>query len=408
MDYLNISNNCRACQIKTQEESQIFIFATNNLPSIYQETTSLDIQENDGLPKVLCSTCYDRLLEAYNFRKMCSAAVLYFRKILSMDVPEEKYTPPMHIKTETDLDAPSSPQSRDLNCPLDKEDSLSGISDTLSIDDKLPEILKTDPGDDATLTSSTNQAKQEKTEKDPEPQNPISLILQEKQEDCGICGAKFAADELESHMSTHKKDNVWCCEFCTYRSRKKDCLQQHVDGAHNGKNDFFCQHCGRCFVSAIGLKQHIRRIKGIKKFKCKICGIKKISSTELKNHENIHARGRIFYCKFCPQKTTYKTHMKQHVKSVHQRIRNFHCPHCEKSFGTSDSLQNHLMTHTGQKPYACNECGKRFILVEHLRSHMKTHIKSDSKSKIKQTSETQSAEMSETESAKESKSESKT
>lgn len=51
------------------------------------------------------------------------------------------------------------------------------------------------------------------------------------------------------------------------------------------------------------------------------------------------------------------------------------CKICDKRFTRPSSLQTHMYSHTGEKPYAClaEGCGRRFSVVKNLRRHSKTH-----------------------------------
>ena len=54
------------------------------------------------------------------------------------------------------------------------------------------------------------------------------------------------------------------------------------------------------------------------------------------------------------------------------------CKICDKRFTRPSSLQTHMYSHTGEKPYACEYegCGRHFSVVSNLRRHRKVH-KSD-------------------------------
>lgn len=51
------------------------------------------------------------------------------------------------------------------------------------------------------------------------------------------------------------------------------------------------------------------------------------------------------------------------------------CKVCEKRFTRPSSLQTHMYSHTGEKPYACevDGCGRHFSVVSNLRRHRKVH-----------------------------------
>lgn len=51
------------------------------------------------------------------------------------------------------------------------------------------------------------------------------------------------------------------------------------------------------------------------------------------------------------------------------------CKVCDKRFTRPSSLQTHMYSHTGEKPFACtvDGCGRHFSVVSNLRRHRKVH-----------------------------------
>ncbi|KFM75944.1 Zinc finger and BTB domain-containing protein 8B, partial [Stegodyphus mimosarum] len=60
--------------------------------------------------------------------------------------------------------------------------------------------------------------------------------------------------------------------------------------------------------------------------------------------DNSQNRGGAFACTFCPYSTKFAT-----------------------------TLKRHISTHTGERPYGCMVCGKRFIQRNTLQRHIKCH-----------------------------------
>lgn len=51
------------------------------------------------------------------------------------------------------------------------------------------------------------------------------------------------------------------------------------------------------------------------------------------------------------------------------------CKVCDKRFTRPSSLQTHMYSHTGEKPFSCEVegCGRHFSVVSNLRRHRKVH-----------------------------------
>ncbi|KAG8945063.1 hypothetical protein FRC04_001224 [Tulasnella sp. 424] len=50
----------------------------------------------------------------------------------------------------------------------------------------------------------------------------------------------------------------------------------------------------------------------------------------------------------------------------------FECPGCDLTFTRLSALKQHMLSHTGEKPHACDHCGRRFSLASNLRRHTTT------------------------------------
>ncbi|KAM6977851.1 zinc finger E-box-binding homeobox 2 [Aplochiton taeniatus] len=117
-----------------------------------------------------------------------------------------------------------------------------------------------------------------------------------------------------------------------------------------------CPYCQRNYQRGISLREHIRYCQD--------------------RHQGP------MVCPLCDYSTTYREQMEQHmaqrnhtqdkhpVSDHSMENRKFKCLQCGKAFKYKHHLKEHLRIHSGEKPYECNNCKKRFSHSGSYSSHL--------------------------------------
>uniref|UniRef100_A0A1A9W3E8 Protein krueppel n=1 Tax=Glossina brevipalpis TaxID=37001 RepID=A0A1A9W3E8_9MUSC len=177
---------------------------------------------------------------------------------------------------------------------------------------------------------------------------------------------KIAKEDVPRHYPCSECEKVFKCPMA---------LKKHMY-KHDGKElPFPCNICGKRFVINSALKDHLMRHAGIKNYVCPYCGVGKTTRQEWNTHMQTHSQEKKFKCPLCPHASHNKNNLRLHVRVVHEKIKDFACQYCGKTFGKSNACKIHEMTHTGEKRCECKVCGKAFLYPKGLTKHLKTHEK---------------------------------
>lgn len=82
-----------------------------------------------------------------------------------------------------------------------------------------------------------------------------------------------------------------------------------------------------------------------------------------------------FACKEpnCLRRFTIRPDLNDHIRKCHTGERPYHCLICGKRFLTGSVFYQHRLIHRGERRYGCDDCGKRFYRADALKNHQRIH-----------------------------------
>ena len=114
------------------------------------------------------------------------------------------------------------------------------------------------------------------------------------------------------------------------------------------------------------------------------CQILFETQKELDEHKATHEK--IYKCDFekCEKTFAKLINLRKHYNAHYKNKKIYHCPYqgCNKSFSASYSLTSHYRIHTGNMPFKCEICGKKFFDKANWQYHSNNIHKSIIRNKL--------------------------
>ena len=372
-----------------------------------------NIQEAKEI-KETCYTTYIRLALQMN-------AISF---VISQIETENKIKPSGKRKRNNELEA--EPKRRRVDDVDDFFVKRETDSDVEIVEDEPAEVIEADTPQlkvhalviDRVLASDMLDFKVDRADEDviqPIINNCESTNTNEKTFHCDVCDRKFPDKQnLRNHLN-REHGGVHKCQNCVLRFTSGVKLASHacagniidtvpeltVDQADqdelqlvdncvsfdSSQNSFDCDVCNKQLSDKNTLKYHQNYYHG-GYHKCEACGSRFTSNTKLLNHvceassQAISAdlekyiqptamkskRGKLYKCTKCEHvKPQEKWRIKNHIRSKHTGENPFECEICNKKFADYETLHEHMNLKHGT--HKCKKCTHRFVTKLELDNH---------------------------------------
>lgn len=189
--------------------------------------------------------------------------------------------------------------------------------------------------------------------------------------DCQICDRKYTSMySLKRHLKIHEPENhKFRCTKCNQFFKCAESKEKH-DMEKHAETKNVCEVCGKVFRYGSGLRDHAKiHDLGSFKYVCPFEGCQKRFNRKSRclDHLILHSGTKPYSCENC-NKAFWNKYEKTHHELICKKERELKCDVCGKTFGHRSTLFNHRNAHRPMPMFICS-CGKEYKYRSGLRNH---------------------------------------